>query len=288
MQKIKKAIIAVAGRGTRFLPATKAVPKEMLPVVDKPILQYVIESVVASGIEEIVIVTSPGKEAIEKHFTKDQELIDFLRDQGKEDKIEEIEKITSLAKFTFINQTGPYGNATPILCSRDLIGDEPFAVIWGDEFYHSPAKPHLKQLIDVYNEYGLPVLTAYKTDDEGTKKYGIIDAEHIKDNAFKVKTILEKPGPDATTSRIASLGGFIFTPDIFEELDKITIGKNNELWLADAIDALMKKKDIYACMIEGDYHDTGSKLGYLRATVEMGLLNPELGKKFREYLKTVV
>lgn len=288
MSSIRKLVIPVAGLGTRFLPATKAQPKEMLPVVDKPIIQYVVEGAVAAGITDIIMVTGPSKRAVEDHFSPNYELINWLKKQGKTETADEVKKIADMANFIFIRQKGPYGNGTPVLCAKNVVGDEPFAVMWGDEFFHAPKKPHLKQLIDVFDKYQDPVLTAYKVDAEGTKKYGILDAFAVEKNVFQVKNLVEKPGPDDAPSHLASLGGYILTPDIFEALEKTKVGKGGELWLVDALFKLLKKRPIYACAVEGEYYDTGSKLGYLKANVDFALRDPKLSKEFKQYLKTVL
>mgnify|MGYP001566826068 FL=1 len=288
MSKIRKLVIPVAGLGTRFLPATKAQPKEMLPIVDKPIIQYVVEDAVKSGITDIIMVTGPSKRAVEDHFSPNYELVNLLKKQGKEDMAEEVKKISELANFIFIRQKGPYGNGTPVLCAKDIVGDEPFAVMWGDEFFFAPQKPQLKQLMEVYEKYGDPVLTAYEVDNKGTEKHGIIDALEVEDSIYQVKNIVEKPGSKKAPSRLASLGGFIFTPDIFEALENTELGKDGELWLVDAIFKLLKKRPIYAKKIEGVYYDTGSKLGYLKANVDFALRDKKLSKDFRDYLRSVV
>ncbi len=288
MPKVRKLVVPVAGLGTRFLPATKAQPKEMLPVVDKPIIQYVVEDAVRSGITDIIMVTGPSKRAVEDHFSPNYELTSWLKKQGKEELAEEVKKIADLANFIFIRQKGPYGNGTPVLCAKNLIGDEPFAVMWGDEFFYAPQKPQLKQLIDVYEKYGDPVLTAYKVDDAGTEKYGILDATEIGNHTYRVKNIVEKPGPEKAPSRLASLGGYIFTSDIFTALEKTKLGKGGELWLVDAIFKVLKQRTAYACLIDGTYYDTGSKLGYLRANVDFALRDKNLQKDFRNYLKSVI
>lgn len=285
---IRKLVIPVAGLGTRFLPATKAQPKEMLPVVDKPIIQYVVEAAVASGIRDIILVTGANKRAIEDHFSPNYELINLLKKDGKDAMAEEVKQIADLANFIFIRQKGPYGNGSPILSAKAVIGDEPFAVVWGDEFFYSPEKPHLKQLIDVFEQHQAPVLTAYEVDDEGTEKYGILDALPVSEGVVEVKSIVEKPGPEKAPSRLASLGGYILTPDIFEELENTQLGKGGELWLVDAISKLLQKRKIVACKVQGEYYDTGSKLGYLKANVDFALRDAKLGKAFRDYLKSVV
>lgn len=285
---IRKLVIPVAGLGTRFLPATKAQPKEMLPVVDKPIIQYVVEDAVKSGITDIIMVTGPSKRAVEDHFSPNYDLMSWLKKQGKDEMAEEVKKIADMANFVFIRQKGPYGNGTPVLCAKAVVGDEPFAVMWGDEFFYTPNKPHLAQLMEVYEKYQNPVITGYKVDDEGTKKYGIIEGEQLEANVVKVANVMEKPGPEKTSSRLASLGAFILTPDIFEALGKTELGKDGELWLPDAIANLSKKRPVYACQVEGTYYDTGSKLGYLKANVDFALRDPKLKKEFGEYLRSVV
>lgn len=285
MSIIRKAVIPVAGLGTRFLPATKAQPKEMLPVVDKPIIQYVVEEAVRAGITDIILVTGPSKRAVEDHFSPNYELIGWLKKQGKNNIAAEVKKIADLANFIFIRQKGPYGNGTPVLCAKDIIGDEPFAVLWGDEFIYSPIKPYLKQLIEVFEKYGDPVLAACKVNSEETKKYGIIEASIVERGVYQVNNIIEKPGPTKTSSRLAGVGGLILTPDIFSALEKTKIGKSKELWLVDAIFKLLKQRPIYARLVDGVYYDTGSKLGWLKANIEIALTHQELKKDFKKYLK---
>jgi len=277
----------VAGYGTRFLPATKAQPKEMLPIVDKPIVQYVVEDAVKSGIETIILVTGSGKRAVEDHFGYNYELQHFLKEQGKEELRKEMKKIADMANFIYIRQKGPYGNGTPVLCAKHLIGDEPFAVMWGDEFFYTERKPQLRQLIDVYDKFQAPVLTAYEVSSKDTAKYGIIDGKEVAKDVYDVRNIVEKPGPDKAPSTLASLGGFILTPDIFEMLEKTKLGKGGELWLVDGISKLLQRGKIYAKKIDGQYYDTGSKIGYLKANVEMALRRPDLKEEFKKYLKSL-
>ncbi|MDP3986131.1 MAG: UTP--glucose-1-phosphate uridylyltransferase GalU [Candidatus Veblenbacteria bacterium] len=284
---VKKVIIPVAGYGTRFLPATKAQPKEMLPVVDKPILQYIVEEAVASGIEDVIIVTNLQKRAAEDHFDRMPELEAWLEKQGKTEALKEVRKITDLAKFVYIRQKGPYGNGSPVLEAKHVIGNEPFAVIWGDDLVVGQP-PRLKQLIDVYEKYGHPVLTAYRVDDEGTKRYGMLDATLVEGNVYEVQGIVEKPGPADAPSRLASLGGYVLTPDIFKALEQTPLGKDNELWLVDALARLRHTKPIYACEVQGTYYDVGSKLGWLTANVALGLQHPELGAPFRRSLQALL
>lgn len=286
MQPVKKLVIPIAGMGTRFLPATKAQPKEMIPVIDKPVVQYVVEDAVKSGIETIILVTGSGKRAVEDHFGDNFELEEHLRKTGKKDKLEEVRKISRMADFVYVRQKGPYGNGTPVLCAKHLIGDEPFAVMWGDEFFYTNGKPQLKQLIEVFQKYTDPVLTAFEVDDDGTKKYGIIDGNEVEKDVYQVKAIVEKPGPSKTPSHLASLGGFVLTPDIFEALENTKLGKGGELWLVDAIFKLSKKRPIYAKKIDGTYLDTGSKMGWLKANITLGLEHPETKQELKKYLKS--
>lgn len=285
MLQIKKLIIPVAGYGTRFLPVTKAQPKEMLPIVDKPVVQYVVEDAVKAGIETIILVTGSGKRAVEDHFGYNYELQHFLKQAGKNDLRRQIKKIADMANFIYIRQKGPYGNGTPVLCAKHLIGNEPFAVMWGDEFFLTKRKSQLQQLIEAYKKYQAPILTAYEVDKEGTKRYGIIDGIKISEDVYQVKRVVEKPGPKNAPSNLASLGGFILTPDIFKMLETTKLGKGGELWLTDAIQKLAKKQTIYARRIDGKYLDTGSKLGYLIANIEIALQRKDLKKDLVKYLK---
>jgi len=287
MQKIRKLVIPVAGLGTRFLPATKSLPKEMLPILDKPVIQYIIEDAVTSGIEDVILVTGKPKRAIEDHFDRDEDLERWLKSVGKDYYADIIKKISALANFIYIRQKGPYGNGTPVLNAKHIIGNEPFAVLWGDDIWKCPKKPQLKQLIDVYNTYTDPVITAMKTNSEGTKKYGIIDGVKIEKEVYQVKTIVEKPGPKKAPTRIASLGGYIFTPDIFEALENTRIGKGNELWLVDAIAKVLKKRPIYAKIIDGEFFDNGSKFGWLKANIEYGRNDKDIKHELKRYINSL-
>lgn len=285
--KIRKLVIPAAGLGTRFLPATKAQPKEMLPIVDKPMIQYIIEDAVKSGIEDIILVTGKTKRAIEDHFDRDEALEKWLRENGKDKYADMIRGISKLANFIYIRQKGPYGNGTPVLNAKHIIGDEPFAVVWGDDIWDCPKAPQVKQLTGAFEKYGDPIISALETDDEGTAKYGIIEGGKIEKSVYRVKTVMEKPGPKKTPSRIASLGGYIFTKDIFKALEITPLGKNNELWLVDAISLMLKKRPVYAKIIQGKYMDLGSKLGWLKANVELGLKDKEVGEEFKKYLEKI-
>jgi UTP--glucose-1-phosphate uridylyltransferase len=284
MAKITKAVIPVAGYGTRFLPATKALPKEMLPIIDKPVVQFIVEEAVASGITDIILVTGASKRAVEDHFDYNLELERWLDKNKKEEELNKIRKIAELANFIHIRQKGPYGNGTPVLNAKHLIGHEPFCVMWGDDMFLGQ-KPALAQMIKVFEKYGDPVLTALEVSDEGTEKYGILDVVEVEKDIFQVKSIVEKPGPKKAPSHFASVGRYVLTPDIFEALETIPLGKGGERWLVDALFQLSKKRPIYAKKIEGKYYDLGSKIGWLKANVEMGLEHSEVKKDFKNYLK---
>ena len=281
--KVKKCIIPVAGYGTRFLPATKALPKEMLPILDKPVVQYIVEEAVASGIEDIILVTGQNKRAVEDHFDFHSELEDYLAKTKKKDKLKQIRDIAKLANFIYIRQKGPYGNGTPILNAKHLIGDEPFAVMWGDELMFSK-KPRLQQMMEVYEKYKNPVFSVVKTDSAGTRTYGIVEGRQIEKNVYKVDAFKEKPGPQKTKSRLASVGAYILTPDIFEELEKTPI-RDGELWLVDAVDRLIKKRPLYASLSTGLRFDAGTKQGWLEANIVVGLADKNLRGPLRKFLK---
>lgn len=289
MKKVKIAVIPAAGLGTRMLPATISIPKEMLPVVDKPVIQYVVEECVASGIKEIIIVKIPEKDTLEKHFTKNKKLENHLKQSGKNDLLKIVNNISKLAKFHFIDQEGPYGNGTPTLCAKSYIGNNPHVTIWGDEFiYANP--PRLKQMIDVYNKYGQSVISGIKIPNKkDLSKYGIAKTEHVIDNIYKIKGIVEKPDPNKAPSNLATHGAYLFTPTIFKYLDQTKVGKKGELWLVDAINGLMKEEAIYTCETKNaKYYDTGNKFNYLRTCIEFGLRDPEIKKDLLKYLKEKV
>lgn len=286
-QTIRKAVIPAAGFGTRFLPQTKAMPKEMLPIVDKPVIQYVVEELVASGITDIVIVTGWNKRAIEDHFDYPNELIQLLKDQGKDELLESVKKTAELANFIYIRQKGPYGNGTPVLCAKNVIGDEPFVTIWGDEFIYAHP-PRTKQCIEVFEKYGDPVISAVRVPKEDVSRYGIVEAVNIENNIWQIKKLLEKPSREEAPSNLAAHGCYVLTPDIFPILEKIGPGKSGEIWLTDAIKELMKSRPVYACEVkDAKYYDTGNKLEYLKTVVEFALLHKDLNGDFREYLKSL-
>jgi UTP--glucose-1-phosphate uridylyltransferase len=287
LQKIHKAVIPAAGFGTRFLPQTKAMPKEMLPIVDKPVIQYVVEELVASGITDIVIVTGWHKRSIEDHFDYPYELIKTLELQKKDKLLEEVKHTAELANFIYIRQKGPYGNGTPVLCAKPVIGDEPFVVIWGDEFIYSNP-PRARQCIDVFEKYGDPVISAIRVPKGDVSRYGIVEVTDVEAHVGQIKRLIEKPAVEEAPSNLAAHGCYILTPDIFPILEHLKPGKSDEIWLTDAIRELMKMRPVYACEIQnGKYYDTGNKLEYLKTVVEFALQHKDLNGEFREYLKSL-
>jgi len=290
-KKITKALIPAAGFGTRFLPQTKAMPKEMLPIVDKPVIQYVVEEIVSSGIDNIIIVTGATKRAIEDHFDMPSEdLVQNLVNGNKEKILEQIKNISEMANFIYIRQKGPYGNGTPVLSGESVIEDEPFAVIWGDEFIKAEP-PRLKQMIDVYEKYGGMVISGVRIEKkEDLSRYGIADLEPVEGNVYKIKSIVEKPEPDQAPSNLATHGAYILPPEIFSALKRLTPGKNGEIWLVDAINLLKNEGvPLYAVEIQnGKYYDTGNKLEYMKTAVELARIHPEIGEQFSKYLKELV
>ncbi|EKD65156.1 MAG: UTP-glucose-1-phosphate uridylyltransferase [uncultured bacterium] len=288
MNKIRKVVIPAAGFGTRFLPQTKAMPKEMLPIVDKPVIQYVVEEAVASGIQNVVIVTGALKRAIEDHFdAPNAELIKNLEHGGKEKLIEEIKRISDLASFIYIRQKGPYGNGTPVLSAEPVIDNETFAVMWGDEFIYSNP-PRLSQMIKVYERYGGAVISAVRiANKEDLSRYGIAKVTHVEENIYKIEKIIEKPRKEDAPSDLATHGAYILPPDIFDLLRKQEVKKGGEIYLSKAIDDLIKAGyPVFACEIKnGQYYDTGNKLEYMKTVVDMGLQHPDINGDFREFLK---
>ncbi|MDP3973802.1 MAG: UTP--glucose-1-phosphate uridylyltransferase [Candidatus Daviesbacteria bacterium] len=290
-KKITKALIPAAGFGTRFLPQTKAMPKEMLPIVDKPVIQYVVEEVVASGIDNIIIVTGATKRAIEDHFDEpNEDLVQNLVNGKKEELLKQIKHISDMANFIYVRQKGPYGNGTPVLAGEPVIEDEPFAVIWGDEFILADP-PRLKQMIDVYEKYGGMIISGVKIEKkEDLKRYGIADLESVEGNVFKIKKIVEKPDPEHAPSDIATHGAYILPPEIFGALKSLTPTQGGEIWLTDAINKLKEEGvPLYTVVIEnGKYYDTGNKLEYMKTVAELALQHPEVGEEFKAYLKELV
>lgn len=286
--KISKAVIPAAGYGTRFLPQTKAMPKEMLPIVDKPVIQYVVEEIVSSGIKDIVMITGWHKRSIEDHFDYPFELEKRLEEAGKKRQLAEVRRIADMANFIYVRQKGPYGNATPVLCAKDVIGDEPFAVIWGDEFIHANP-PRLKQMIDVYQKYGSSVISGVRIEEkQDLSRYGIAKVKKIRGNVYQLKEIVEKPDPEKAPSNLAAHGAYILTPEIFPIIENLKPGKGGEVWLPEAIEKLIEKQQVLVCEIKnGKYYDTGNKFEYLKTVIEFGLRHPDLNGDLRRYLKSL-
>ena len=286
--KIRKAIIPAAGLGTRFLPATKAQPKEMLPIVDKPTIQYIVEEAIASGIEEILIITGRNKKSIEDHFDKSVELEMELEKHNKNELLELVQDISEMVDIHYIRQKEPKGLGHAIRCAKTFVGDEPFAILLGDDIVYNPEKPCLKQLMDCYNEYKTSILGVQTVPEEDVNKYGIVDGIKIEDRVSKVKGLIEKPSIEEAPSNIAILGRYIVTPRIFDILDNTAPGKGNEIQLTDALLQLLKEEAMYAYNFEGRRYDVGDKLGYLQATVEYALRKPELREGFIDYLENTI
>lgn len=293
MKKIRKAVIPAAGFGTRLLPQTKAMPKEMLPIVDKPIIQYVVEELVDAGIQDIIIVTGYHKRTIEDHFDKPSiELIENLKMGGpkKLPLLESIEKLSDMANFIYVRQKGPYGNGTPLLNVRHIIGDEPFIYTWSDDFIKATPKSRFQQLLEIYDEFGWPVLASFRaTKPEEYDRYGFAGGKELRNGLIDVDAIIEKPGKEKAPSDLANVSGFIFNPDIFDYLDKAykNLKTGEELYYNDALKLMLQdKKHILAAEIkDGKYYDTGNKLEYLKTVVEFALEHPEVKSTFSEFLK---
>jgi UTP--glucose-1-phosphate uridylyltransferase len=283
-KEITKAVFPAAGLGTRFLPATKASPKEMLPLVDKPLIQYVVEEAVASGIEEVVVITGRGKRAIEDHFDVAFELEEDLKAKGKHKLLSEVQRIADLVTFCYIRQKKALGLGHAVLTAKRVIGEEPFAVLLGDDIIDSEV-PALKQMMAVYKRYPATILAIQKVPKAQTRNYGIIDGKKLEDGVYLVKDLVEKPLPDEAPSNLAIIGRYILAPEIFTALEQTEPGKGGEIQLTDGLRLLMAKQPIYAYEFEGTRHDAGDKLGFLKATVEFGLKNEEFGAEFRSYLQ---
>ena len=281
--KVRKAIIPAAGLGTRFLPATKAQPKEMLPIVDKPTIQYIIEEAVASGIEEILIITGRNKKCIEDHFDKSVELEMELEKNNKDELLEMVRSISDMVDIHYIRQKEPKGLGHAILCARAFVGNEPFAVLLGDDVVDAEV-PCLKQLMDCYKEYKTTILGVQTVARENVDKYGIVDGIHIEDRVYKVKKLVEKPSIEEAPSNVAILGRYIITPQIFDILQSTQPGKGGEIQLTDALQTLIENEAMYAFNFQGKRYDVGDKLGFLQATVEFALKREELREPFMEYL----
>lgn len=284
MNTIKKAVIPAAGFGTRFLPATKAQAKEMLSVVDKPLIQYGVEEAVGAGIKSIGVIIGRGKSAIEDHFDKSPELERFLEEKQKFDFLEDVRRISNLAEFCYIRQKEALGLGHAILMAEDYIGREPFAVLLPDDIFDCE-KPCIRQLIDVYSEYNASVIVLGRTDEEGTKKYGIIKPKKISERVFQVEDLVEKPGPERAFSDLAVIGRYVFTPAIFEEIKRTEPDAKGEIQITDAIKLLLENQPVYGYLFEGKRYDCGDKMGFIQATIELALKRPEFEKELRAHMK---
>ena len=285
-QRIRKAVFPAAGLGTRFLPATKASPKEMLPLVDKPLIQYVVEAAVASGIESIIIVTGRDKSAIEDHFDISFELEQLLRERGKDESVKQVRAISEMARVSYVRQREALGLGHAVLQAKDWICDEPFAVMLSDDIIDSEI-PGLKQLIEVYEKYEAPVIGTMQVEGEAISRFGVLDVDEIEDGIYKVRDMVEKPDFAKAPSNLAIIGRYVLTPDIFAEIEQTQPGAVGEIQITDAMRSLLKKRPFYAVRFKGMRHDAGDKLGFLIATVEFALKRADLAPEFRAYLRSL-
>jgi UTP--glucose-1-phosphate uridylyltransferase len=283
---VRKAVFPAAGLGTRFLPATKAQPKEMLPLVDKPIIQYGVEEAVASGVSNIILVTGRGKNAIEDHFDVSVELETFLEARGKKDLLAEVRQISNAINLSYVRQGEPLGLGHAVLVTRTLVGEEPFAVILADDVIDA-TPPALAQMIDVFNEVRGPVLAIEQVPKDAVSRYGIIDADEIRSGVYAIRDMVEKPPRDEAPSDLAIIGRYILTPDIFNALESTVSDNTGEIQLTNGLRRLLKERPIYGCRIDGVRHDTGNKLGFLKAVVYFALRRPDLAEPFLDYLRAV-
>lgn len=287
MQKIKKAILPVAGFGTRFLPATKAQPKEMLPIVDKPVIQYLVEEAVLAGIEEIIFVTGRGKRAIEDHFDTSFELEYNLVEKDKNDLLEEVRRISGLAKFSYVRQPQPLGDGHAILQAAHIVGDEPVLVIFGDCLYDSNV-PASTQLIETFEKYGDPVIGLSAIEKKDVSKFGVIDGVELDEHTWEIKKMVEKPKVEDAPTNLVAVGKYIITPSVFETLANMKNGKSGEIRLTDAFDIMLgNNKPLYGKILEGTWLDTGNKINFMKAAIHLGLKHPEIKDELRKYLKNL-
>ncbi|HLC22072.1 MAG TPA: UTP--glucose-1-phosphate uridylyltransferase GalU [Candidatus Methylomirabilis sp.] len=284
--RIRKAILPAAGLGTRFLPATKAQPKEMLPIVDKPTIQYVVEEAVASGIQDIIIVTGRGKNAIEDHFDRSLELEIALERQGKDEQLQEIQRISELTSFCYIRQKEPLGLGHAILVAKALVGNEPFAVLLGDDIIDAEV-PCLRQMMSAFERHRAPIIAVQQVPREETSSYGIIDHKSVEDSLYQILDLVEKPSPETAPSDLAIIGRYILTPEIFEALEHTLPDEKGEIQLTNGLKLLLRTQAIYGLAFHGRRYDAGSKLGFLKATVQFALKRPDLAPGFRAYLRTI-
>jgi UTP--glucose-1-phosphate uridylyltransferase len=289
--KVRKAVFPAAGLGTRFLPATKAQPKEMLPLVDKPLIQYAVEEAMHSGISNIIIVTGRGKSAIEDHFDVSFELENLLETRNKKDLLAQVRSVSDMINVAYVRQKEALGLGHAVLRARELVGPEPFAVVLSDDVIDAEI-PCLRQLLDVHDFYGASVLALMEVPRENISAYGVVDADPVEHNGarnrlYRVRNLIEKPRPDDAPSNLAIIGRYILTPEIFQSIESIEPGAGGEIQLTDALKHLLRSRPIYGYLFEGHRYDAGDKLGFLQATVEFALRRYDLGGPFREYLKTL-
>ena len=284
--KIRKAVFPAAGLGTRFLPATKASPKEMLPLVDKPLIQYAVEEAVASGIESILIITGRDKSAIENHFDISFELEHLLKERGKNKMFDEVRAVSDIAQISYTRQKQALGLGHAIYQAKDFVGNEPFAALLADDIIDSE-KPALRQMIEVFEKYNAPVIATMRVAGEAISRFGVIDAEEVSPGVYRIKDMVEKPAFADAPSDLAIIGRYIFTPDIFGAIEQTQAGSGGEIQITDAMRLLLKERPFYAVKLDGTRHDAGDKLGFLKATVEFALKRDDLGDAFREYLKSL-
>jgi UTP--glucose-1-phosphate uridylyltransferase len=282
-----KAVVPVAGLGTRFLPATKAIPKEMLTVVDRPTIQYIVEEIVASGIKEVVLVTASGKSAIENHFDYSFELETLLAQKGKLDLLKEIRHISRLIEVVSVRQKEPLGLGHAIKVTEPVVKNEPFVVVLGDDMVDAKV-PCVFQILKIFKEFQQSVVAVQQVPMEETYRYGIIEGEKLRDGVYKVNRLIEKPAPGTTKSNLAIIGRYVLTPEIYSCLNRTLPGVGGEIQLTDALSCLLKEQGLYAYEFEGKRYDAGDKMGYLQATVNYALAHPDLGGKFKEYLKKLI
>ncbi|MEK6613993.1 MAG: UTP--glucose-1-phosphate uridylyltransferase GalU [Candidatus Binatota bacterium] len=285
--KIRKAVIPVAGLGTRFLPATKTVPKELLPIVDIPAIQYVVQEAVDSGISEVIFVTGRGKDSIEDHFDEIPELEQVLEERGQKEAVQNLRQIAEMIEVVSVRQKKPLGLGHAVFCARDLVGDEPFAVLLSDDLIEAPV-PCMRQLMEIFEEKRESVLALRRVPDDQVRRYGIVQGKQLTKGLYEVENMMEKPQPHETPSRLAIIGRYILRPEIFSLLENVTPGKGGEIQLTDGISKLARQKKVYGYEFEGEHYDIGDKFGFIRATVAYALKRPELKEQTREYLQAVI
>ena len=281
--KVRKAVIPAAGMGTRFLPATKSIPKEMLPVVDKPAIQYIVEEAVASGIEQVIIVTNHSKPTLQSHFGPAFELEHRLSAAGKTAELDAVRAISDMAEFVFVHQKEPLGNGDAVLCARSVVGDDPFAMLWGDDIVDADP-PCLRQILDVFERLQAPVTAVMPVAWDDVHAFGVIKGERVEDRLWRITDLVEKPARAQAPTNLAIVKAYVLTADVFDKLEHTQRGVGGEIWLADGVRALAARRPVYATEFEGRHYDIGSKLGFLEANVELALKRPDVGPAFRAYL----